>query len=487
MATRDSEYEFVRTLVDIHRQVVTNYVEDVDEQKLREAAIDGLLSRLDPYSIYVPPAQQEQFDRAMEGTIRGVGIELHQLENGQIEVISPIDGSPAFHAGVLAGDIILKVNGEAIEGERLPDVIKRISGEKGTKVTLTVRHVTGDEEDLTMERQDIVVPTIKGFARNADHTWDWYVSDNPKIAYVRITQFTSETHDALRKTMDQLLAEKMQGLILDLRFNPGGRLDQAVQVIDMFIDDGRIVSTRGRNRPERIIEATVPDTLPYFPLIVLINEHSASAAEIVAGSLMDNGRALVIGERSYGKGSVQEVIPLDGDSGELKLTVAYYYLPSGRLVHRLKDADDWGVEPQIIVPMDDETERKVLRQRYEQERFQRPMPKASTRPSTKPTSQEVIDTQLQQAVMTMIGLVVLQGAEAAAPAQPVPPVTTQPAAVVEPDGDAQPPATAEPAEPAAPAESDETDEQAVPEDALPEPTTAPATAPATAPDPLPTK
>ncbi len=432
MAARDDEYSFVRTLVDIHRQIVTNYADEVDEQRLREAAIDGLLSRLDPHSVYIPPAEREEFDRALDGTFRGVGIQLHQLDNGQIEVVSPIDGSPAFEAGIMAGDIILKVNGESIEGLRLPEVVKKITGEKGTEVTLTVRHVTGEEQDLTMQRQDVVVPTIKGFERNQDHTWNWFVSDDPKIAYVRITQFTSETYENLRQVMLELQDQGMQGLVMDLRFNPGGRLDAAIQVVDMFIDEGIIVSTRGRNRPERIAYATVPDTLPYFPMIVLINEHSASAAEVVAGSLMDNRRALVIGERSYGKGSVQELIPLDGDGGELKLTVAYYYLPSGRLVHRKKDAEDWGVEPQIIVPMSDDQEVAVMRQRQRQEMFRRPVPEASTRPSSAPADEEVVDLQLQQAVTTMVGLLVLQGDNAPAPRWPVRPLTTQAAAPEQP-------------------------------------------------------
>src|SRR5690606_6790654 len=184
LAQRDDEYSFVRTLVDIHRQVTNNYVDEVDEQKLREAAINGLLSQLDPYSVYIPPAEQERFDRMLDGSFKGVGIQLDQLDDGTIEVVSPIDGSPAFHAGVMAGDVILKVNGQPIQGERLEDVIKRITGDEGTEVTLTVRHATGEVVDLTMQRQEIRVPTVKGYARNADNTWDYFVSDEPKIAYL---------------------------------------------------------------------------------------------------------------------------------------------------------------------------------------------------------------------------------------------------------------------------------------------------------------
>src|SRR4051812_25930080 len=414
MAQRDDDYSFVRTLVDIHRRVATNYVDNVDESKLRSGAIDGMLGELDPFSVYVPPARQEEFDRMLEGSFKGVGIQLNQLDDGRVEVVTPIDGSPAFKAGVMAGDIITKVNGESIEGLRLPEVIKKIAGPLGTDVKLSVKHVTGEDADLTMTREEIVVPTVKGFGRAQDNSWDYYVCDDPKIAYIRITQFTPDTFDGLKAAIEPLIGQ-MQGLILDLRFNPGGRLDQAIQVIDLFVDKGRILSTKGRNRPEQVIYATEAGTLPKFPMIVLVNEHSASASEIVAGSLMDNKRALVIGTRSYGKGSVQEVIPLESNGGELKLTVAYYYLPSGRLVHKKKDATDWGVEPQIIVPMDAQAEMKVLKDRYEQEIFKRPVKKTTSQPTTTPTTSpttQPLDTQLQRAVDTMVALVVLQDNEA---------------------------------------------------------------------------
>ncbi|MGH7213267.1 MAG: S41 family peptidase, partial [Tepidisphaeraceae bacterium] len=298
LAQRDDDYAFVRTLVDIHRQVSANYVDPVDEGKLREGAIEGLLSELDPFSVYVPPSRQEDFDRMLEGSFKGVGIQLNQTEDGKTEVVTPIDGSPAFKAGVMAGDIILKVNGESIEGLRLPDIVKKISGTLGTPVTLTVRHVTGQTVDLTMVREEIVVPTVKGFARKQDNTWDYYISDDPKVAYMRITQFTPDTYDRVKEVLagnnndwHGLLDDGMKGLVLDLRFNPGGRLDQAIQLIDLFLDKGTIVSTKGRNRPENTVTATESGTLPYFPMIVLVNEHSASASEVVAGSLMDNGRA----------------------------------------------------------------------------------------------------------------------------------------------------------------------------------------------------
>src|SRR3954471_2668701 len=212
-AQRDSDYLFVRTLVDIQRQVATNYVDPVDENKLEQAAIDGMLNQLDPFTNYVPPARSEDFDRMLEGTFKGIGIELNQLDNGQMEVVTPIDGSPAFKAGVLAGDIITKVNGESVEGLRLPDVIKKIAGPLGSEVKLFVKHVTGDEAELTMTREEIVVPTVKGFSRKQDNSWDYYVCDDPKVAYIRITQFTPDSFEGIKNAIEPLVGQ-MQGLIL---------------------------------------------------------------------------------------------------------------------------------------------------------------------------------------------------------------------------------------------------------------------------------
>jgi carboxyl-terminal processing protease len=424
MAQRESDYTFVRRLVDIHRQIASNYVENVDDQKLEQGALEGMFGQLDPFSMYVPPARQQEFDRMLEGSFEGVGIQLNPDEKTkEIEVITPIEGSPAFKAGVFAGDIILKVNGESITGLSIPEVTKKIKGKVGTPVTLRVRHTTGEEADLTMTREEIVVPTVKGFKRMPNGDWDWYVSHDPKIGYIRITQFTPDTAERVKEALagkgnwKGALADGMKGLILDLRFNPGGRLDQAVQLVDLFIEKGVIVSTKGRNRPENIITATSAGTLPYFPMIVLVNEHSASASEIVAGSLMDNQRALVIGERTYGKGSVQELINLDGNQGELKLTVAYYYLPSGRLVHRKKDATDWGVQPQVPVPMDENTEKKVMQELDQHERYLPPVPKrAATQPTTGTATQPAsADVQLGRAVETIIGMVVLQNAKLGGP------------------------------------------------------------------------
>jgi len=430
LAHRDDDYQFVNTLMTIHRQVAEGYVEPVDEEKLRLGAINGMLSQLDPFTAYVPPADEEKFNRLLEGSYKGVGIQLEQnKETKEIEVITPIEGSPAHKAGVLPGDIILKVNGEDVRTQLIEDVMKKIAGPVESEVRLTVRHPGGEEVELSMSRQEIVMPTVKGYRRQPDQSWEYWVNNDPKVGYVRITQFTEETTNKLRPLLERLLAEGMKGLILDLRFNPGGRLDQAEQVVDLFVDEGVIVVTKGRSRPEDVRRAKPEGTLPNFPMVVLVNEHSASAAEIVAGSLMDNRRALVVGARTYGKGSVQEVVRLDR-GGELKMTVAYYYLPSGRLVHHKKDATDWGVVPQIQVPMDEESQKWLYQNQEIEERFRRPAVKgstsqpattqgagtrgATTKPATQPATQRT-DTQLEAALSTLIGHIVLQGEKKVAP------------------------------------------------------------------------
>jgi carboxyl-terminal processing protease len=430
LAQRDDDYAFVRTLVDIHRRVVDNYVDTVDETKLNQGAIDGMLEQLDPFSVYVPPAREEDFDRMLNGTFKGVGIRLDQHPDGTIEIVTPVDGSPAAKAGIQPGDILIAVDDHVLDKIRLIDLIKMIGGKIGTQVKLTVRHFDGKIASYILTREEVREPNVKGYQRNADNSWDFYICDDPKVAYVQLKQFTGDSYSELRTVFEQLIASGMRGMILDLRFNPGGQLDQAEHIINMLIPKGEVIlTTRGRARPEHKEISDGENVLPNFPMIIIVNEHSASAAEIVSGSLMDNKRAVVLGERTYGKGSVQEVIPLDEQGGELKLTVAHYYLPSGRLVHRMPGAKDWGVQPQIYVPMDAATQEKVLLERDQQEVFRTPLTKSVTRPSTavaasQPTAQPMDDVQLQAAINTMLGVLVFETHPPAQGGTPVP--STQP-------------------------------------------------------------
>jgi carboxyl-terminal processing protease len=412
LGQRDDEYGWVRTVVEIHREVLENYVDPVDDSLLKQKAIDGMLGALDdPYTVYIPPDHQAEFDKELGGTFSGVGISLRQ-EGKKMVVLSPIEGGPADLAGIDGGDIIAKVDGKPVEGLEIDKVVKLVSGPIGSPVVLTIDR-QGKMIDFTLHRQQIVLPTVLGYNRSPDQSWNYFVSENPKLAYIRVTQFDENTFDEMKDVIlgksghAGLIAQGMQGLIMDLRFNPGGQLQQAIKVVNLFIKEGMIVRTVGRNSPEEIDRAS-PDavTAPYFPMIVLVNDYSASAAEIVAGSLKDNHRALIIGQRTFGKGSVQRVIQLGQDDGTLKMTVAHWYLPSGRLVSKKKDSTDWGVEPQIIVPVDEPGEKGIqdLMDRHDAIRLH-PTTIPSTQPTTEPTA--ATDPQFQQALTTMVGLVIL--------------------------------------------------------------------------------
>ncbi|MDB5328679.1 MAG: ctpA [Phycisphaerales bacterium] len=404
LAQRDSDYKFVRTLVDIYRQVGTNYVENVDEPKLQNSAINGMLATLDPYTMFVPEDQKDAFNDALDGNFKGVGVQLNQNPDSlQIEVVTPIDDSPAWKAGVLPGDILEKVDGTSVIGQRLEGVdgiISKIKGPNGSKVTLGIRR--GEKYmEFSMVRAEFIVPQVKGFERNADNSWNYFADTQKKIAYIRLKQFTPDIGKQITDICQKLLDQGMKGLVFDLRFNPGGRLEEAEQLIDLFVKEGVIVTVKGRNRPEQKSMAKAEGTLPDFPMVVLVNEHSASASEVMAGALKDNKRSVVVGARTYGKGSVQEVMPLDGHSGELKITVAYWYLPSGKRVQRLKDAKEWGVEPDFVVPMDDEAQERLAIQQIKSESMRvtlnTPATTRSANGTTVPTTQS-IDPQMDKAL-----------------------------------------------------------------------------------------
>ncbi|MGA2439786.1 MAG: S41 family peptidase [Tepidisphaeraceae bacterium] len=428
LGQRDDEYSWVRTIVEIHRQVLESYVDPVDDSQLKQKAIEGMLGALDdPYTVYIPPDHQAEFDKELGGTFSGVGISLRDV-GGRMVVLTPIEGGPADRAGIDAGDVIVKVDGKLIAKMPIDDVVKLVSGPLGSPVTLTIERY-GKELDFTLHRQQIVLPTVYGYSRNSNESWEYFVSQNPKVAYLRVTQFDENTFDEMKRVLtgadghSGLMSQGMQGLIMDLRFNPGGQLQQAIKVVNLFIKDGVIVSTHGRNSAEEVDRAGAEAaTLPYFPMIVLVNDHSASAAEIVAGSLKDNHRALVEGQRTFGKGSVQRVIQLGQDDGTLKMTVAHWYLPSGRLVSRKKDSTDWGVEPQIIVPVDENGERAIdeLLERQAAIRYH-----PSTMPATQPTTAPT-DPQFQQALTTMVGLVILDANKHAATTQAIEMPATRP-------------------------------------------------------------
>jgi len=355
--------------VEILRLVQKQYVSDVETKELFRDAIDGMLRGLDPFSNYIPKDEMSEFTKSTRGKFGGIGIQIG-VRRGLLTVISPLEDTPAYRAGVLAGDLIAEIDGKSTDGIRIDEAVKILTGEPGTTVTIKVRHMTGGMEEISITRAIIEVHTVKGARRGEDNEWVYMLDEEKKIGYVRVTSFVENSVVDLRKALDSLEKGGMKALILDLRFDPGGILKVAVEMADLFLPEGVIVKTKGRTTPYWEATARKDGTLPYVPMVVLVNQFSASASEIVSGALQDHHRAIIIGERTFGKGSVQNVIPLRGEKSALKLTTSKYYMPSGRSIHReddMTDDDEWGVVPDIVVPMTPEEYVGMIRARQEAE------------------------------------------------------------------------------------------------------------------------
>ncbi|MBV8264708.1 MAG: S41 family peptidase [Planctomycetaceae bacterium] len=347
---KDEMMELYGVFVDAVEQVEANYVRPVDRRELLESALKGMLQNLDPHSSYINTTEWKQFKRQIEGRFGGIGIQVGMdPDANRLKVIAPMVGTPAYEAGVLAGDLIMEIDGQSTEGMNPDKAVEVLTGRPGTAVKLTVLHEgTEKAETLSMTRAIIDVPSVLGDNRKSDDAWDFMLDKENKIGYIRITSFIQNTTEELKKALDELKAEGMKALILDLRDDPGGLLGAAVEVSDLFVDEGLIVSTKGRNTISKTYEAEKEGTCDDFPMVVLVNQNSASAAEIVSACLQDHNRAVVVGQRSYGKGSVQNIIDLEDGKSVLKLTVATYQRPSGKNIHRFKnakDSDEWGVSP----------------------------------------------------------------------------------------------------------------------------------------------
>ncbi|HEX8376026.1 MAG TPA: S41 family peptidase [Geminicoccaceae bacterium] len=335
-----SIYEQLDLFGDIFERIRADYVEEVEEQDLIEAAINGMLTSLDPHSSYLSPEDAEKMRVQTRGEFGGLGIEVTQ-EEGWVKVVSPMDGTPADLAGLTTGDFITHVNGESLMGLTLDEAVEMMRGPVGSEITLTIVRQSEDEATPTEPFDvSIVRDTIKLQAVRA--------RTEGKTVVLRVTTFNDQTFPGLSEGLAQQVEdaggiENVNGVVLDLRNNPGGLLDQAIYTADAFLDAGEIVSTRGRHTEDgERYNATAGDLAEGLPMVVLINGGSASASEIVAGALQDHDRAVVVGTQSFGKGSVQTVMPLAGD-GAMRLTTARYYTPSGRSIQAL------GISPDIIV------------------------------------------------------------------------------------------------------------------------------------------
>ena len=326
-------YEMLNLFGEIMERTKVSYVEEVSDQKLIESAINGMLSSLDPHSSFLDTKSFQYLNEQTQGKFGGLGIEV-TMENGVVKVVSPIDDTPAFKAGLKPGDYIISLDGTTVVGMSLNEAVDKMRGKVGTKIKLTIRRGTQKPFDVTLKREEIKIRSVKTEIKAKD------------VAYIRISSFSEEIDknikDALAK-MQKDTKNQIKGVVIDVRNNPGGLLDQAVAVSDLFLDKGEIVSTRSRNEEDTIkYNATKGDIAEGLPIVVLINDGSASASEILAGALQDHKRAIVMGEKSFGKGSVQSVIPFS-KYGAIRLTTARYYTPSGRSIQAK------GIEPDIVV------------------------------------------------------------------------------------------------------------------------------------------
>ncbi len=330
----DDIYTQLELMSNIIEKVNAYYVDEVEDKKLIEDAISGMLQELDPHSSYLPPKSYDEMQEQTQGEFGGLGIEVTSGK-GAVKVVAPIEGTPADKAGIEAGDYIIKIDGEDIQGQSLSDAVEKMRGPVGTKITVTVfRESTGKTFDVTIVRDKIKIRPVRSELKAGG------------LGYVRITTFNQATTKDLHAELKKLEKEnksELNGLILDLRNNPGGLLDEAISVSDTFLEQGEIVSTKGRIESQnQRVYAKAGDKLDGKPIVVLINQGSASASEIVSGALQDHQRAVVVGTKSFGKGSVQTILGLPGGAG-IRLTTALYYTPSGRSIQAK------GIEPDVIV------------------------------------------------------------------------------------------------------------------------------------------
>ncbi len=336
-AAASDTYRELNLFGDVFERIRSDYVETPNDTALIESAINGMLSSLDPHSSYMSPKSFKDMEVQTSGKFGGLGIEV-TMENGALKVVSPIDDTPAARAGILAGDLIVGIDGDQVQGMTLNQAVEKMRGAINTPITLTLQRKGVEKPfDVKLVRDEITIQSVRSH-------------EDGQVGYIRITQFNEQTYDGLKKAIDKIQADigkdKVKGYIIDLRNNPGGLLDQAIAVSDTFLDQGEIVSTRGRHADEtQRYNAHLGDMVDGKPVIVLVNGGSASASEIVAGALQDHRRATILGSRTFGKGSVQTIIPL-GANGALRLTTARYYTPSGRSIQAK------GIEPDIEVVQD---------------------------------------------------------------------------------------------------------------------------------------
>lgn len=346
----DDTYRQMRLLVDVLQLVREQYVEEVDQKKLVYGAAAGIARTLDPFSQFMEPEDHKEMKTETQGQFGGLGIRLG-LRDGWLTVITPMPDTPAYRLGILPGDKIVKIEGEVTQGLNVEDAVQKLRGKPGTKVTITIAR-EGDKEtrDITITREIIKIQSVRSTLLDG------------KIGYVKLNEFIETSETDMRKALKGLEQQGMASLILDLRNDPGGLLTSAVDVTKLFLGDSKIITyTQGRAQPRQDFFSDGKAPYSALPMAVLVNGGSASGSEIVTGALQDHKRAVIIGSETFGKGSVQSVIPLD-DGSALRLTVAKYYTPSGRSIHRDEKTKKGGILPDIVIDVPKETEAKLYAQ-----------------------------------------------------------------------------------------------------------------------------
>ncbi len=399
-ANQEDDYKNLEIFTDVISLVRSHYVEEIDMEKLIYGAIRGMLSTLDPHSSFLTPEMYEEMQADTHGEFGGLGIEI-TVKDGELIIVSPIEDTPAYIAGIKPGDKIIKINGQPTRDIGVMEAVRLMRGPKGEAITISIQRLGADQlQDFTIIRDIIKIKSVKSNLLQG------------RYGYVRIAQFQDRTSSDLKEHLLELRQDndgRLDGVILDLRNNPGGLLNQAVAVTDLFLDEGLIVYTEGRDVESKMtFSAQQIGTEPEYPLVVLINGGSASAAEIVAGALQDHGRAIILGEQSFGKGSVQTIIPL-GDKSGLRLTTARYFTPSGRSIQAR------GISPDIVVSAILTTGQNMpdlpVREEDLEHHFKplsEEQPEQQKRTTTELSQEEKQDNQLRRALDLLKGINILK-------------------------------------------------------------------------------